>query len=136
MNYEGSRDGSLKVTASNPIISWLDVSKNKQYSANGATFLLGTLDKMYLRKLITHNFTAEYIQKFVDTRDVTNTAFTIQTELDARLLTYEMYTRLNSILGSFEKFRKVTTSFDMSVCPSACVHMEHLGSHWTDCHKI
>jgi hypothetical protein len=29
-----------------------------------------------------------------------------------------MYTRLNSILGSFAKLRKATTSFDMSVCLS------------------
>jgi len=41
---------------------------------------------MHLRKLITYNLPAEYIHKFVDTHDVTDTVFTIQRELDARLL--------------------------------------------------
>jgi len=76
MQSEGFRDGRLKVTASNQIISWLDVSNNKQCSANGTIFILGTLDKMYLRKLITDNLTAKYTHKFVDTHDVTDTAFT------------------------------------------------------------
>jgi hypothetical protein len=86
MKSEGSRDGSLKVTAINKIIFWLDVSSNKEQSANGTIFILGTLDKMYLRKLITYNLTAEYTHQFVDTHDVTDTAFTIQAELDARML--------------------------------------------------
>jgi hypothetical protein len=85
MKSEGSRDGSFKVTASNQIISWSDISNNK-YSANGTIFILGTLDKMCLRKLITYNLPVQYIHKFVNTHDVTDTAFTIQTELDARLL--------------------------------------------------
>jgi hypothetical protein len=87
MKSEGSRDGSLKVTASNQIISLLDVSNTKQYSANGTIFILGTLDnnKMYLRKLMTWKLTTEYTHKLVDTHGVTDTAFTTQTELDARL---------------------------------------------------
>ena len=76
---EGSLDGSLNVTFSNQIICWLEVSNNK-YSANGTTFTLATLDKMYLRKLITYNLTAEYIHMFVDTHDVTEFAFTIHSE--------------------------------------------------------
>jgi hypothetical protein len=56
MKSEVYRDGRLKVTASNHIISSLDVPNNKQYSANGIIFILGTLDKMYLRKLITYKF--------------------------------------------------------------------------------
>jgi len=36
-------------------------------------------------------------------------------------------------LGTFEKLRKATISFVMSVSPS--VGMEHLGSHWTDFHE-
>jgi len=34
----------------------------------------------------------------------------------------------------FSKFRKVTTSFVMSVRPS--VLMEQIGSHWVDSHEI
>jgi hypothetical protein len=36
---EGSRNGSFKVTASNQIITWVDISNNKQYSANGTIFI-------------------------------------------------------------------------------------------------
>ena len=41
-------------------------------------------------------------------------------------------------LGAFEKLRKATINFDMSVCSSVrpSVRMEQIGSHWTDFHKI
>jgi hypothetical protein len=38
-----------------------------------------------------------------------------------------------SILGIFEKLRKATISFIVSVCPSVCME---LGSHSTDFHEI
>jgi len=41
---------------------------------------------------------------------------------------------LESYLGVFAKFRKVTISFVVSVCPS--VRMEQLSSHWADFHEI
>jgi hypothetical protein len=37
-------------------------------------------------------------------------------------------------VGAFEKLRRATISFAMSVRPS--VHMEQIGSHWTDFHEI
>jgi hypothetical protein len=40
---------------------------------------------------------------------------------------------LISLLGAFEKLRKATISFTMSVCPT--VRMEQLGSHGTDFHE-
>ena len=42
--------------------------------------------------------------------------------------------RIPAILGAFEKWRKTTISFVMSVCSS--VRMEQLGSHWMDFSKI
>jgi len=46
--------------------------------------------------------------------------------------------KINSIplglLGSFAELRKATISFAMFVRPS--VHMEQLGSHWTDFHDL
>ena len=36
--------------------------------------------------------------------------------------------------GEFPKMRKATISVVVYVCPS--VHMEQLGSHWTDFHEI
>jgi hypothetical protein len=38
------------------------------------------------------------------------------------------------LLGAFEKLRKATVSFVMSVCLP--VRMEKLGSHWTDFYEI
>jgi hypothetical protein len=38
-------------------------------------------------------------------------------------------------LGAFAKFRRVTVSFIMSVCPSVRLHGK-LSSHWTDFHEI
>jgi hypothetical protein len=36
------------------------------------------------------------------------------------------------VLEAIEKLQKATISFVMSVCPS--VHIEKLGTHWTDFH--
>ena len=41
---------------------------------------------------------------------------------------------LSPFLGAFEKLREATINFVTSVRPS--VHMEQLGSHWTDFHEI
>ena len=43
-----------------------------------------------------------------------------------------------SFLGTFAKLRKATIFIVMSACLSVCpsVHMEQLGSHWTDFHEI
>jgi len=43
-------------------------------------------------------------------------------------------TTLLDILGVFAKLRKITISFVMSVLIS--VHLEKLGSYWTDFHDI
>jgi hypothetical protein len=45
-------------------------------------------------------------------------------------------THLNpeSLLGMFKKLQKATISIVVFVCPS--VHVEQLGSHWEDFHKI
>jgi hypothetical protein len=40
------------------------------------------------------------------------------------------------ILGAFEKLRKATISFVMSVRPSVSIRMEQLDSRWTDFHEI
>jgi hypothetical protein len=40
----------------------------------------------------------------------------------------------STVLGAFPKFLKANISVVMSVRPS--VHVEQLGSHWTDFHKI
>jgi hypothetical protein len=37
-------------------------------------------------------------------------------------------------LGAFAKLRKGSIRFVTSIRPSVC--MEHLGSHWTDCHDF
>jgi len=39
-----------------------------------------------------------------------------------------------ALLGALAKLGKATIGFVMKVCPS--VHMEQLGSHWTDFHEI
>jgi len=50
--------------------------------------------------------------------------------------------RYNQLLGAFVKLRKATISFAMSARLSdrptdrPAVHMEQLGSHWTDFHEI
>jgi hypothetical protein len=41
---------------------------------------------------------------------------------------------ISFILGTFEKLRKVTISFAVSVHPTT--HMEQLDSHWTDFNEI
>jgi len=43
-----------------------------------------------------------------------------------------MLIKVLMVFGTFAKLRKATISFP--VCPS--VHMEQLGSHWTDFHEI
>jgi hypothetical protein len=44
----------------------------------------------------------------------------------------------DSFLGAFEKLRKATVSFIMLLCLSVrpSVHIEELGSHWTDFYEI
>ena len=46
--------------------------------------------------------------------------------------------RYNQLLGAFAKLRKATISFVMSARLSdwPAVHMEQLGSHWTDFREI
>jgi len=57
------------------------------------------------------------------------------TNVKCRNTTIQHYTYyIPSFLGTFANFRKVTTSFFMSVRPSA--RTEELGVHWTDFHKI
>jgi hypothetical protein len=120
-------DRNLKVTFCNKIICPLEFSNNKQYSANGTTFILATLDKMYLHMLITYNLTAEYIRKYVDTHDIT-AAVTILAELDAWLLC-KLPAILNAFSGAFAKLASSCLSVCLSVRP--CVRMEQLGSHLT-----
>ena len=45
---------------------------------------------------------------------------------------------LNMFVGAFEKLRKTTIGFVMSLRPSVCpsFRMEQIGSHWTDFHEI
>jgi len=40
----------------------------------------------------------------------------------------------STVLGAFPKLRKANNSFVVSVHPS--VHVEQIGSHWTDFHKV
>jgi hypothetical protein len=46
--------------------------------------------------------------------------------------------RQDSLLGAFEKLRKATSSFVMSILRSVrpSVRMEQLGTNWTDFHEI
>ena len=48
----------------------------------------------------------------------------------SRLVPSDIIWFKKQFLGAFAKLWKTTISFVMSVCPS--VHMEQLGSHWTD----